>query len=134
MTQKPDPNPDLSRLAAIDHVEVQARAGLEDKLLWFYRDFVGLKTSAAHDQQDDEPILCFQSERLELRVTMTEQPPIESVHVRLHLEVASLGVAAAILDEHKYPYRWRQGLAFSDRQLVLLDPAGNRVSLRKRGL
>ena len=66
------------------------------------------------------------SERWELRITMVDDPHIESVDSRLHFEVPSLEQVAEELDERKYDYEWTRGLRYTDRAVVLLDPVGHR--------
>lgn len=122
-----------SRLIAVDHVEIQAPLQARDEIAWFYGQLIGLEPLTAPEgpasATDD---LRFRGERHELQVALRVSPAIETVAVRVDIEVSSLEEIAAALDDRRHPYDWIHGLSFTQRSLMLLDPAGNRVRLRKR--
>ena len=122
--------PIASRLVAIDDVEIESRLGIEARLRWFYGRVAGLSEVAKSSPQTNE--LRFKSERIELRITMVEGPRIEATALRVSIVVASLAGVAEVLDGCRYPVVWYRGLYHTDRYLSLLDPAGNRVELRRR--
>lgn len=99
---------------------------------WFYGEFLGLQPVGGPPLASEAvPVLRYRSERFELRIAVVDQPAVNPVPRRLTVEVPSLEQAAAILDERKYAYDWLQGLSFTDRAIVLLDPAEHRVMLRR---
>ncbi len=119
-----------ARLSAIDHVALEAPPESAAQVSWFYGAFLGLAALPALG--DHRPAgLRFRSDRHEVRVTLNPEPRIDSVDVRIHFEVSSLEQAAETLEDHRYPFDWIRGLSFTDRGLMLLDPAGNRVVLRR---
>jgi hypothetical protein len=124
--------PIASRLVAIDHVEIESGLGIEGRLRWFYGRVAGLSEVAKSSPQTNE--LRFKSERIELRISMVGNPRIESTACRVSIEVPSLLVVAEVLDECRHSFVWYRGLCYTDRYLSLLDPAGNRVELRRRWL
>lgn len=122
--------PIASRLVAIDDIEIESRLGIESRLRWFYGELSGLSEVAKSSPQTNE--LRFKSEQFELRIGMVRNPRIESNACRLSVEIPSLFAAAEELDECRYSFIWCRGLYHTDRYLSLLDPAGNRVELRRR--
>lgn len=115
---------------AIDHVELQAPPGIESELRWFYADFAGLHPVDNPESTKPEG-LTFRSDRIELRITILDHPAIESVDCRLTLAMPSLEEAAEMLEDKKYSFQWYRGLSFTDRALILHDPAGNRTMIRR---
>lgn len=120
-------------LIAVDHVELQAPPGRELQLHWFYGDVVGLRLieDSAKSESTYPDRIRFRSDRLELRITIVENPIIESVACRAFFEVLSLAEVAEMLDGEGYEYDLFRGLRFTDRHLSLLDPGGNRIILRR---
>lgn len=118
-----------NRIRAIDHVRFEAPRGIVGALRWFYGDVGGLEP--APGEPDSAGRLCFNSGRLELSIDLVEQPRIEPVATRVTILVPSLDEAAAMLDEHSVRYQRISGITFTDRRLVTLDPAGNRVELKQ---
>jgi hypothetical protein len=133
-----------ARLIAVDHVEIEAAPMHHVELEWFYGTLIGLRskpqqTLAVHaslpppaiGEDLDTQQLRFRGERFELRIRLCEEPTLEAVEPRVQLEVRGLEDLALVLDERHYPYEWQRGINFTDRALLLLDPAGNRVLLRQ---
>ncbi len=118
-----------SRLQAIEHIHVEAPAEAEERMIWFYTEVGGL------DQHEPEPAadaqLCFKSARLLLFLRFVEDPHVDPVARRLTLRVPSLEEAAELLDEHKVAYQHVAGVSYTDQFLVVYDPAGHRIELRK---
>lgn len=99
---------------------------------WFYGEFLGLPLMpGGGGDAAGARILRFKSERFELRIGLVQDAVVEPVACRLTIEVPSLEESAAALDEHRYPYDWLRGLRFTDQAIMLLDPAENRVILRR---
>lgn len=73
----------------------------------------------------------FRSDRMELRIKVTEDPDIEPIACRAYFEVPFLNEVMEDLEERKYPHELFRGLRYTDRHVSLLDPAGNRVILRR---
>ncbi len=120
------------RLVAIDDVLIQSHPDHFESMLWFYRDLIGLKAVGNVGHGNDRPDeLVFRSDQHDLRVDFREDAAIESIDVRVMCEVPSLEDVAEQLIERKIEHDWLHGLARTDRRIQLLDPAGNRVELRK---
>ncbi len=119
------------RLIAINDVELQSPVGVDSELAWYYGEFIGLRSLGGSAKIDGPAVLRFRSDRLELRISITKRPVIEPIGCRARFEVPSLDEAAQTLRERRYPFDWLHGLRASDRALLLLDPAGNRVMVRR---
>jgi hypothetical protein len=124
-----------ARLIAVDDVNIEASPHAAEEIAWFYGDLVGLQPAARPAGPGERSTmadrLCFRCERHQLCVSLVECPHIETVATRVHFEVTSLEDVARALDERGHAWEWLRGLSFTDRSLMLLDPAGNRVRLRK---
>lgn len=125
-----------SRLIAVDDVNIEAPPQTAEGIAWFYADLVGLQLlpkqfDGLGEEAAPADRLRFRSERHELCVSLVTKPHIEAAATRVHIEVTSLEEVARVLDERAYAYEWLRGLSFTDRSLMILDPAGNRVRLRK---
>ncbi|MCH7591269.1 MAG: hypothetical protein IH989_00615 [Planctomycetes bacterium] len=118
-----------SRIQAVDHVNVESPHGLDDELRWFYGEVAELEERPPEATMG--PGICFRSERIELRIRFSPEPRIESVECRVIVGVPSIDEAAERLSERKTPFQRLSGLAWSDRRIQVLDPAGNRVELRQ---
>lgn len=120
---------DPSRIQAIDHVNLEAPAGSEDKLAWFYTQVGGLEQVA--DRGEEARRLCFRSARLEVRIRIVDNPKIDPIACRLTLVVRSLAEAAELLEERSVRYVRLSGLWSTDQRLGTLDPVGHRVELKQ---
>ncbi len=118
-----------SRIQTIDNVNIEAPFGLEEDLRWFYGELAGLEETPA--SQLDASGLCFKSEHLELRIRFAAEPKIEAVACRVTLAVADLEEAMELLEARFAPFTRISGFTWSDRRLQTLDPAGNRIELKK---
>ncbi len=118
-----------SRIQAIDDVNLEAPFGLEAELRWFYGEVAGLEE--APPSQVDASGLCFRSEHLELRIRFAAEPKIEGVACGVTLAVDDLEDAIELLEARFAPFTRISGITWADRRLQTLDPAGNRVELKK---
>ncbi len=123
--------PGRARLAVIDDVDLEAPLGLEERLLWFYTELIGLPPKPPGDANTAVPVLRFKSELHEMRITLTAEPVIESVDMRVNIEVPALEDTAALLEENRFELEWIHGIQKTDVACTLLDPAGNRILLRR---
>lgn len=114
------------RIQAVDHVHLEAPVGSEPSLRWFYGELLDLA-----EMPPGEGVLRFRSERIELRIRLCSEPAIEAIDERVTVAVRSLRVVEDLLQERKTPYERFRGLDWTDRRLSLLDPAGNRVVIRR---
>ncbi len=120
------------RLVSISHVNLESKPGIEDAIQWFYGDWLGLvEVGPEHDKDRGGPVLRFRSEHYDLRIAIVKSPSVEAIDRRLQVEVPSLESAAELLDDRRYPYQWLHGLSSTDQSLVLHDPMGNRVVVRR---
>jgi hypothetical protein len=113
----------------VDHVHLEAPPGVSEDLIWFYGEVAELDFLG--DAAPDASRLCFKSEQIELRICITEMPRIDPIGCNVVILVPSLDVAIERLDERRQLYSRLSGLAFTERRLELLDPAGNRVELKQ---
>jgi hypothetical protein len=118
-----------SRIQAIDDVHLEAPPGIEGALRWFYGRVAGLDQVKCGPSDGAE--LCFKSERIVLCVHLVNHPRITSTPLRLTVNVISLDEVAQRLDERKWHYSLLRGILFTDRRIETLDPAGNRVALKR---
>ena len=118
-----------SRIQAVDHVHLQAPPCLAEDVHWFYTEVGALETVAGPG--DGAARLVYRSERIELRVALQAAVVVDSVPRRVTLAVPSLELALERLAERCMPYEWQRGLAFSERHVVVLDPARHRVLLKQ---
>ena len=118
-----------SHIIAVDHVNIEARLGLEDELRWFYGE-VAMLEERPDDASGLDP-LCFKSERIELRIQLLDTPHVDPVVCRVTIAVPSLDEAAELLADRRRHFEKLTGVLFSDRRLDTLDPAGNRVMLKQ---
>ena len=117
-----------SRILAVDHVHLSCPADRADAMVWFYADVARLDRGEPGEGPFD---LCFRSAQVEVRIRLDDDHRADSVPLRLTVAVPSLAEAAAILEERRCPHTWIRGLAYTDRRVEVLDPAGHRVALRQ---
>ncbi len=118
-----------SRIQAIEHITIEAPKGAEEEMVWFYTEVGRLDWCEVDDVTDAQ--LCFKSARLQLRVRLVERPEVDPLVRRLNLRVPSLEEAAELLEDHKAAYHYLSGLSYTDRRLVVHDPAGHRLEIRQ---
>ena len=118
-------------IVAIDDVEMEASSDCEPRLRWFYGEFINLETLPERTDPGGVRVLRFKSERIELHISLMDSPAIDSVECRGRFLVPSVHDAVEMLQEHSYPFRLVRGLSFTDLSIDLLDPAGNRVEVRR---
>ena len=117
-----------SQINAINRVAMEAPAGVEEELRWFYGDLVGLeRVSPGQDAGE----LGFRSAQVELRIAIKPEPRIEPNRRRALISVGSLRWVTEQLDGRGLAYIRLSGLNRTDRRISLLDPAGNRVELKQ---
>lgn len=118
-----------NRLQAIDHVCLSAPFGIEQELIAFYTEVGELEWLPR--RQPDDGCLRFKSSLIELRIELCECPVIDKNARRLTLVVTCLTTVEEMLTERKQKYDRVSGLAFTDRRMILRDPAGHRVELKQ---
>jgi len=130
---KPSENEHPCRLIAVDHVELEAEPQREADLLWFYGELIGLRLTEGDQSGDTQQTrtLRFRSDRWELRVRLVASPAIEAIACRACFEVRNFAAIRDALDEKRWEYEYVRGLRYTERHLSLLDPAGNRVIIRR---
>ena len=117
-----------SRIIAVDHVHLEARADAAEALRWFYGEVCVLDEVASCPES---PLLCFRSGRIELQISLMDRVLSESMKTRLTISVPSLYESAELLEERAIAYEWMRGLQYTDRRILTFDPAGYRVALRR---
>lgn len=125
------------QIEAVEHIQMRARADLRDRLLWFYREIAMLDPVADHV---DSGCLRLKSSLIELRIELVEDsaidpmvdPTVNPMARRMTLRIPCLDVAADLLSEHKIEFAFISGISWTDRRLVVHDPAGNRVEFRRK--
>jgi len=118
-----------SRIHAVDHVHLEAPPEAREGLCWFYNELIGLTELAAGEGGDG--VLRFKSGQLELRIRLSPDARVEPVDERATFFVSSLAEAEAELRERRMTYELLRGFDWTDRRISVLDPAGNRVCLRR---
>ena len=117
-----------SQILAIDTVGMQAEPECQERLIWFYRDLVGLNFV---ERPGNLEFLLFSSARRELRIDLIQHPLVEKVRRRALLSVQSLDQVAEVLEYERMPHQPISGISRTDRRITLLDPAQNRVELKQ---
>lgn len=118
-----------SRILAVEHVNLEAPPGLNEDLTWFYSEVAGLDPMG--DVGVDAPRLRFKSARIEMRIRIKNNPRIDPVACRATILVRCLSETIEQLVERRIASEPLCGLAFMDRRIAVLDPAGNRVELKQ---
>ena len=116
-----------SQINALERIALEAPQGIEQQLIEFYRDLVGLTLL---EQSRGEGLL-FQSGRVELRILLRADPRVVPIARRALISVRSLSATAEALEERRVSVTAVSGVAWSDRRLSLVDPGGNRVELKQ---
>jgi hypothetical protein len=116
-----------SRIVAVDDVHRQAPLGIDDRIRWFYANIGCLDEAPAAEPG----WIVFRSARIELRIELTANPKIESAGFPVVLAIPSLEAATEMLNEESWAFEKLTGTTWADDCLATLDPAGNRVELRR---
>ena len=116
------------RIQAVDRVVLEAPAHCREALRTFYGELIGLNEL---DTDSPESGLRFGTRRLDLSIRFVDSPDVDGLSSRLVIGVALLGRLESELHERSIEFRRRQGLSWTDRRLVLLDPAGHRIELKQ---
>lgn len=117
-----------SQILAIDTVGMQAEPACRERLIWFYRDLVGLTLV---EDPANRAFLVFWSARRELRIDLVRQAVVEKVRRRALISVRSLDAVADVLEEEGMAHQRVSGMTATDRRITLPDPAENRVELKQ---
>ena len=118
-----------SRIQAVEHVDLQARLGTEEELRWFYGELAGLEELCSNDA--DFPRLRFKSEHIEIRLRMWPDLEIDPIPCRVTILVPVLAELCEALTERSGDYESVSGIAWTDRKIQALDPAGNRIVFKQ---
>lgn len=118
-----------SRIHAVEHVRIEAPLGIDAELRWFYGEVADLPEIIPSGPAGSS--LCFKSARIELRIALVSDPHIEPRSYRLTLMIPSLDEAAERLDERRVEWNLFRGVTWTDQRLGTIDPAGNRVWLKR---
>lgn len=98
-------------------------------MAWFYTEVGGLTRCEPDGLTDTQ--LCFKSALLWLWVRFVDDPQVDPVARRLTLRIPSLEGTADLLEDRGVAYHYVAGLSYTDRRLVVHDPAGHRLELRR---
>jgi extradiol dioxygenase family protein len=121
--KSPDPPP---RIHAISNVRLEAKPGLEPEIRFFYVELLGMQHI-----EGEVGTVCFETERLEIRIAITPDAQPSPMRRRLILEIPSLDRMQERLEELKIPYERCWGMRFTDQRIFVLDPADNRIELKQ---
>jgi hypothetical protein len=130
-TQRPDrrprvPEPLPVRLVTIDDARLPAAAGLEPQLDAFYVRVLGFVRDDAGEQ------ISYRADNFTLHFDVKE-PPLRREDVRaLGVEVPSLADLELKLIEAELDHTRQRGLLPGEESIVLMDPAGNWLTVVDR--
>jgi hypothetical protein len=116
------------RIEAVDRVVLEASPHCRDALRAFYGELVGLEEL---DCDPPDAGLRFGARRLDLYIRFVDSPEVDALSPRLVIGVGALTRMESELNERSMKFRRRRGLSWTDRRLVLLDPAGHRIELKQ---
>ena len=119
------PEPPPVRLVAVEDVHLPAAAGNEIELDAFYIGMLKFE----REVDAAEPAIIYRAENARLWFDVQEPPLSRSDFRPTYIEVPLLREVEKKLIELEIEYQWQRGLHVGNDQLVLLDPAGNWVSL-----
>jgi hypothetical protein len=121
------PEPPPVWLVAVEDVRAPAPAGCEVELDEFYGGLLRFEREGA-----DLGHLIYKAENFRLQFDVVE-PPITRDDLRaIAIEVPSLQLLKAQLNEREIEYQWQRGLFAGGDTLLFLDPAGNWVAITER--
>ena len=84
-----------SQIIAIARVRLEGPVAARERLIWFYRDLVGL---IFIEDMLNPSVLRFQSAQLDLHIELSDRPKIDPSRRRALLSVRSLEATATVLD------------------------------------
>ena len=116
-----------AKLRAIRVVTRDAPAASGDALVRFYGELLELAVPPEKPRRNGDPVVRFLSDRLELLFRLGREPTHPTEPIRL--VVRSLSLVSRRFDEHRIEYAWRHGFSMTDQQILVEDPAHNRVEL-----
>ncbi len=116
-----------AKLRAIHVVTRDAPADSGDALSWFYGELLELAVPPGNPRRNGHHVVRFVSDRIELSFRLGREPTYPAEPIRL--VVRSLPFVSRRFDEHRIEYAWRHGFTMTDQQIVVADPARNRVEL-----
>ena len=116
-----------AKLRAIRVVTRDVPATSGDALVWFYGELLELAVPPEKPRRNGDPVVRFLSDRLELLFRLGREPTHPTEPIRLI--VRSLPLVSRRFDEHRIEYVWRHGFSMTDQQILVEDPANNRVEL-----
>ncbi|UCG17613.1 MAG: hypothetical protein JSV19_06190 [Phycisphaerales bacterium] len=125
----------FSQIVAVDHVALEASPGAAPDLVWLYSEVVGLgliDEGPSEGRAGGSPRIRFRSGDIELRYALVSDPVLEPVACRLTVEVPSLATVEESLSGRAIRVERIRGLRYTDRRLCLLDPGGNRITIRQQ--
>ncbi len=116
-------------LLGIDHVQVAAPAGSEDKGRRFYGELLGLPELAKPPALRARGGVWFACGAHQLHIGVSEPfAPAAKAHPALQVRLAELDGLAARLTEAGAPVRWDDAIP-GTRRFYTADPWGNRIEL-----
>ena len=116
-----------AKLRAIRVVTRDVPAASGDALAWFYGELLELAVPADNPRRNGDHVVRFLSDRIELSFRLGREPMHPTEPIRL--VVRSLPFVSRRFDEHRIEYAWRHGFTMTDQQILVADPARNRVEL-----
>lgn len=126
------PAPPPVKLAAIDHIRVEAPAGIETHLDAFYIDLLRFErpTEDPLNTRSQRPwpadgSLIYQAENADIIFTIVERPREREDYRAIGIEIPHFKEVVHTLEERETPYEWQKGLAPGHDAILIRDPAGN---------
>lgn len=97
--------------------------------LRFYMDVIGLRPW--REPRSVPGAFGVGNPRRGLLLQVRHDPEVDDVRRRMTLVVASLDELEKRLDEIEWPFERMRGFGYSDRRIVVNDPAGHRIEIRQ---
>lgn len=118
-----------SRIEAVEDVHREGLPETRDSLSWFYTTVCDLKDETVGPTSNQ---LRFGSTGpVRLLINLTKRPIVHSEGFAVVIAVSSIEGAVERLEEQGFPLTWEHGVDWADRRVCTLDPAGNRVELKR---
>ena len=122
-----DRNRVAAKLRALCVVTRDAPITSGDALVWFYGGLLELAVPPDNPRRNGHHVARFLSDRIELSFRLGREPTHPAEPIRL--VVRSLPFVSQRFAEHRIEYAWRHGFSMTDQQILVADPARNRVEL-----